>query len=183
MRTVTADSKILTSPTHWQHDEPAETSELEKASERYRRQLAWPVELRDGAIVLPLISGMAAVSAPIDVVAPHLLAGPDVFQGPVLLGPADPPRAYVLAESAGLVISQADLPDGLRFHTTPEVLVLPPGTARGVRLGWLRAPAATRRWLPPAKAVITALAGPPGTGRSRKLGPLQQRRSLRSISG
>jgi hypothetical protein len=128
-----------------------------KAAYSYRHKFALPARFEAGRVLLPLTGGIAAVSAPAGVVAQLLLQQPDVFEGPVVLVPADQTRAFVLVEPDGLVVPQIDLPAEIGFHSAPETLVLPPSGGTHGPVSWLRSPLANRRWLPSATGALAAL--------------------------
>lgn len=131
---------------------------IQCAVEDYRSRLAWPVQVRDGKVTLPLTGGLAAVAAPFAALERLLVTDSELLEGPMILMPGATPRVWILAEAENLILTNEDLPPGVQFHSPPAWAVLPPSVLRTGTVRWLREPHAARRFLPAAAAVLALLA-------------------------
>lgn len=124
----------------------------------YGRLMGWVVHRNENGLVLPLPAGWVAVHAPAGVGAAayrHPLLRDAC--GPVLVLPESTRRSVFLAEVDDGVLAGESLPPGVGLFRSPHPLLLPPSTTEFGRVRWAVAPEPTRRWLPTATTVISAL--------------------------
>ncbi|MFD9697993.1 hypothetical protein [Lentzea sp. NPDC059081] len=142
---------------------------VDQTASWYRRHMAWPVEIADSRVVLPLGRGFTAFDTPagyVSKVLVHLKAlHSDDFSVPVLSDGQADGRAVFLAEADGTVLGQYQMPYDVTFLDSAIELVLPlraPGPAGGNR-SWRVPPNPAARWLLPGPAVLAAInaAAPP----------------------
>lgn len=127
-------------------------------STRYREQLGWATEQRQGRTFLFLERSMAAVVVPRGL-APrvsHQLERDDVC-GPVLSQLGDEPSWVFLADPNGLVVARQDLPVGVVVLGCPSQIPIPAAGTSSNQICWSVPPNPSRRWLPTVSAVLCAV--------------------------
>ena len=122
----------------------------------YREVFGWPAEEREGRPRLAFSSGMVGLAVPS---TPGKIALESMHRwdmcGPVLELGAMTPTWVFFAEADAVVLGAAALPTETRLLCCSAVVPLPTSAEDSVR--WIVPPAAGRRWLPTASAVVWAI--------------------------
>ncbi|HJQ47660.1 MAG TPA: hypothetical protein VJ870_15285 [Amycolatopsis sp.] len=120
----------------------------------YREHFGWTVNEEENAPRLVLGHNMVALAMARTTggVVLDYLCRHDT-RGPVL--ELDPGTWVFLADSNGLVLNAADLPDGVRLLGCGTAIPVPL-TARHLPVRWVVAPNVRQRWLPSLAALVAA---------------------------
>lgn len=133
----------------------------------YRHQFGWIVHEVDGSAYLSLRHGMVGVAMP------PTRAGEAVnalrsqgSRGPVLEVGTGAPVWVVLADPNGRVLSEPELPAGIRVLGCSTLVPLPGTSSRPAR--WIVPPDVHHRWLPTLDAVLAAVRAGHPSARDRR---------------
>ncbi|GAA1027957.1 hypothetical protein GCM10009565_52250 [Amycolatopsis albidoflavus] len=124
----------------------------------YLSEYAWRTRIADGALLLPLVSGTVAFSAPrlrAERARAKLRSAGVMAPALVLPGPSD--VVVFLADANEFIIDRGSLPAGVRFHGLAAEVPLPPTRMRFGSVRWLTRPDPVKRWLPSAAAIHAVL--------------------------
>ncbi|SDJ53820.1 hypothetical protein SAMN05192558_12523 [Actinokineospora alba] len=133
---------------------------LNQTATWYRDAMAWPVEVTDGLVILPLGQGTVAFDVPGNRAAPvRKRLEQDGFCTPaVLLMSAQRCHVMFLAEADHAVLGQYQMPEHVRYLCAPAVLPLPIlRSPMSQHHWWFSEPDPARRWLHSAAAVLAAI--------------------------
>ncbi|MDU0293036.1 hypothetical protein [Saccharothrix longispora] len=126
-----------------------------EVAEWYRFRLGWPVETTDSGVDLTLTGGLVAFEVPAHLAGGVLKRLTELGAvGPALRTGVGNDRVTFLCDVNDIVISQADVPLGVRYLRVGTVLPLP---SPRPSVAWFVAPDPDRGWLPSASAVLHAV--------------------------